>query len=63
MKDIAMELSRNELIKRLCEMNESYQLMRKEWFEKTQLGESDDYLYLMKSLRKSLKKLLLISYS
>jgi len=43
MKDIAMELSRNELIKRLCEMNESYQLMRKEWFEKTHLGKVMNY--------------------
>jgi hypothetical protein len=38
-KDIAGELSRDELINRLCEMHENYQKMRKEWFEKCQLQE------------------------
>jgi len=31
-RDIANELSRDELIDRLCEMNESYRKMREEWF-------------------------------
>ena len=34
-EDIANELSRDELINRLCEMNKLYQQMRKEWFEMT----------------------------
>ena len=33
-KDIAEELSRDELINRICEMNENYQKMREEYFEK-----------------------------
>lgn len=39
-RDIANELSRDELIERLCEMNESYQRMRKEWFDKVHLQSS-----------------------
>jgi hypothetical protein len=41
-KDIAGELSRDELIERLCEMHENYQKMRKEWFEKCQLQEDKE---------------------
>ena len=37
--DIANELSRDELIERLCEMNEKYQTMRKEWFEAVHLNK------------------------
>lgn len=40
--DIANELSRDELIERLCEMNKTYREMRKEWFEKTQLNQSTE---------------------
>jgi hypothetical protein len=43
-RDIANELSRDELIERLCEMNKTYTEMRKEWFEKTQLSQSTEGL-------------------
>lgn len=38
-RDIAEELSRDELINRLCEMQKHYIEMRKEWFAVCQLGE------------------------
>ena len=38
-KDIANELSRDELIERLCDMHKHYVEMRKEWFAVCQLGE------------------------
>jgi len=36
-EQIANELSRDELIERLCEMNKVYREMREEWFNVTQL--------------------------
>lgn len=38
-RDIAEELSRDELIERLCDMHKHYVEMRKEWFVVCQLGE------------------------
>jgi hypothetical protein len=37
-KDIAEELSRDELINRLCEMHKSYTEMREEWFNVVHLA-------------------------
>ncbi len=53
-RDIAHELSRDELIDRLCEMNESYRAMRKEWFEKTQMNTEADEWVSVKELYKTL---------
>jgi hypothetical protein len=39
-RDIAEELSRDELINRLCEMHKNYVIMRKEWFDKISLPEN-----------------------
>lgn len=37
-EQIANELTRDELIERLCEMHKSYTVMREEWFNKVHLG-------------------------
>lgn len=37
--DIANELSREDLIERICEMNKSYREMREEWFKVVMLKE------------------------
>ena len=38
-RDIANELTRDELIDRLCEMQKEYVKMRQEWFNVVHLGE------------------------
>ena len=53
-RDIAEELSRDDLIDRLCEMNKSYGEMREEWFNVTQLGNKPSDLPT-DELRKELK--------
>lgn len=40
-EQIANELTRDELIERLCEMHKSYTEMRKEWFEKVHMDDPD----------------------
>jgi len=41
-RDIAEELSRDELIERLCDMHKSYSEMRKEWFDKVHMSEQEE---------------------
>ena len=51
-RDIAEELSRNELIDRLCEMNKSYREMREEWFKVVQMKAQPDLRSELISMKK-----------